>query len=45
VVWNDTVEQPVAVRYGWADTDESSFGNAEGLPAASFSTDSELRFE
>lgn len=40
VVWNETVNQPVAVRYAWGDADESSFGNKDGLPASSFRTDS-----
>lgn len=39
VVSSTTVSKPVAVRYAWGDADESSFGNAEGLPAASFRTD------
>jgi len=39
VVSSNAVRQPVAVRYGWADTDESSFGNGAGLPAPSFRTD------
>ncbi len=39
VVGSTAVPQPVAVRYGWGDTDESSFGNRAGLPAASFRTD------
>ncbi|HXF10125.1 MAG TPA: hypothetical protein VN625_05020, partial [Desulfuromonadaceae bacterium] len=39
VVSSDAVRVPVAVRYGWSDTDESSFGNQAGLPAASFRTD------
>lgn len=30
---------PVSVRYAWGDADESSFGNREGLPAASFRAD------
>lgn len=39
VVSNPEVKRPAAVRYAWADTDESSFGNKEGLPASSFRTD------
>lgn len=39
IVFGDLVKQPVAVRYGWGDTDESSFSNQEGLPASSFRTD------
>ena len=40
VVWNDTISQPVAVRYAWADNPESAnLFNAEGLPASPFRTD------
>ncbi len=40
VVWNDTVENPVAVRYAWADNpDTADLYNREGLPAAPFRTD------
>ena len=39
LVSSPAVPHPVAVRYGWNDTDESSFGNVAGLPAASFRTD------
>jgi len=42
LVSNGTLSRPVAVRYGWNDTDESSFGNREGLPAASFQTDAPI---
>ena len=34
------VATPVAVRYGWSNTAEPNLGNAEGLPASSFCTDS-----
>ena len=40
VVYSDMVEQPVAVRYGWADNpDDLNLYNAEGLPASPFRTD------
>jgi len=40
VVSSDKVKQPVAVRYGWADAPEVNLYNKEGLPAATFRTDS-----
>jgi sialate O-acetylesterase len=33
------VEEPVAVRYGWADNPECNLYNKEGLPALPFRTD------
>jgi len=40
MVWNDSVSQPVAVRYGWADNpDGANLFNKEGLPASPFRTD------
>jgi sialate O-acetylesterase len=39
VVWNDTVTQPLAVRYGWADNPEVNLYNSAGLPASPFRTD------
>jgi sialate O-acetylesterase len=33
------VEEPVAVRYAWADNPEVSLFNKAGLPAAPFRTD------
>jgi sialate O-acetylesterase len=40
VVYNDSVGNPVAVRFGWADdaADDNLF-NKEGFPASSFRTD------
>lgn len=38
IVRNDAVASPVAVRYGWHDTAESSLFNRAGLPASSFSS-------
>ncbi len=39
VVQSDKVAKPAAVRFGWQDTAEPNFCNAEGLPASSFRTD------
>lgn len=40
IVWNDTITNPVAVRYAWADNpDGANLYNKEGLPAAPFRTD------
>ena len=40
VVWNDSIANPVAVRYAWADDPEgANLYNAEGLPASPFRTD------
>ncbi|RPI04113.1 MAG: sialate O-acetylesterase [Ignavibacteriae bacterium] len=40
VVWNDTLMNPVAVRYAWADNPEgANLYNKEGLPASPFRTD------
>ncbi len=40
LVWSDTIERPVAVRYAWADNPEgSNLYNSEGLPASPFRTD------
>ncbi|MDR0620161.1 MAG: sialate O-acetylesterase [Bacteroidales bacterium] len=39
VVWNDTVNIPVSVRYAWADNPQyANLYNAEGLPAVPFRT-------
>jgi sialate O-acetylesterase len=43
VVWSDAISKPTAVRYAWGDANESSFGNREALPAASFRTDAAVR--
>ncbi len=41
VVFSDEIEEPVAVRYGWADNpDDLNLYNKEGLPAIPFRTDS-----
>lgn len=39
LVTSQTVSQPVAVRYGWGNTDEPNLMNKEGLPSSSFRTD------
>jgi sialate O-acetylesterase len=37
IVWNDEIEDPVYVRYAWADNPEgANLYNAEGLPASPF---------
>lgn len=38
-VWNDEVEFPVAVRYGWADNPTCTLQTADGLHLAPFRTD------
>lgn len=41
VVWNDDVQNPMYVRYAWADNPENpNLFNKEGLPASPFTTDS-----
>ncbi len=40
VVWSDTLSDPVAVRYAWADNPRgANLYNKEGLPASPFRTD------
>jgi sialate O-acetylesterase len=40
VVWHDTIKQPVAVRYAWADNPQGcNLYNRDGLPASPFRTD------
>lgn len=40
VVWSDRVDDPLAVRYAWADNpDRANLYNREGLPAVPFRTD------
>jgi len=39
VVFNDTVPQPVAVRYDWKDRPDGNLYNKENLPAIPFRTD------
>ncbi len=40
LVHSDSVPHPVAVRYAWADNPDCNLGNANGLPASPFRTDS-----
>jgi sialate O-acetylesterase len=41
IVWNDSVSNPVYVRYAWADNPVNpNLFNKEGLPASPFRTDS-----
>ena len=40
IVYSDKVDEPVSVRYGWADNpDDVNLYNLEGLPASPFRTD------
>lgn len=40
IVWSDEVDNPVAVRYAWANNpDKAKLVNKEGLPASPFRTD------
>lgn len=40
VVWSDEVDNPIAVRYAWADNPEgANLYNEEGLPTSPFRTD------
>ncbi len=39
VVWSDSVADPVAVRYAWANNPTCNLWNGAGFPAASFRTD------
>lgn len=39
LVWAETVDQPVAVRFGWHEEAEPNLSNKEGLPASPFRTD------
>lgn len=40
LVWAEGVEEPVAVRYAWADNpEEANLYNKEGLPASPFTTE------
>ena len=43
VVWSDSIAQPTAVRYGWAENPQwANLYNKEGLPASPFRTDEDL---
>jgi sialate O-acetylesterase len=39
VVRSDAVQEPAAVRYGWADWTPANLYNGAGLPASPFRTD------
>ena len=39
MVWNDSVKDPVSVRYAFKNWAEGSLFNVQGLPASSFRTD------
>lgn len=39
VVWSETVNNPIAVRYCWSNTAELNLYNSAGLPASPFRTD------
>jgi sialate O-acetylesterase len=42
IVWNDNINNPVAIRYAWSDNPEgANLYNKEGLPASPFRTDNE----
>jgi sialate O-acetylesterase len=40
IVWNEEIENPVQVRYAWADNPRgANLYNKEGLPASPFQTE------
>lgn len=39
IVWNDSVKNPVVVRYDWADNPDGNLKNKIGLPASPFTTE------
>lgn len=39
IVWNDSVSNPISVRYNWADNPEGNLRNKTGLPASPFTTE------
>jgi len=40
IVWSESIEHPVTVRYAWADNPEgANLYNKDGLPASPFTTD------
>jgi sialate O-acetylesterase len=43
VVFNESVQEPVSVRYDWSNTPDGNLYNKEGLPAFPFRTDSAQR--
>jgi sialate O-acetylesterase len=43
VVWNENVKKPLYVRYSYKNGSGASLFNSEGLPAPTFSTESEIK--
>jgi sialate O-acetylesterase len=39
IVWSDQIQEPIAVRYAWADNPECNLYNKADLPASPFRTD------
>ncbi|MDQ0064838.1 sialate O-acetylesterase [Chryseobacterium lathyri] len=39
LVWNDTISNPVSVRYDWSDNPDGNLKNKSGLPASPFTTE------
>lgn len=39
IVWNDEIQEPVAVRYAWANNPVANLYSRQGLPATPFRTD------
>lgn len=39
IVWNDTISNPLSVRYDWADNPDGNLKNKTGLPASPFTTE------
>jgi sialate O-acetylesterase len=39
IVYNDSVKNPIAVRYAWTNAAVATLFNKEGLPASTFRTD------
>ncbi|ROH99504.1 sialate O-acetylesterase [Chryseobacterium daecheongense] len=39
IVWNDQIDNPVNVRYDWADNPDGNLKNKNGLPASPFTTE------
>ncbi len=38
LVWNDRIDHPITVRFGWHELAAPNLGNKEGLPASPFRT-------
>ncbi|GAA4160453.1 sialate O-acetylesterase [Chryseobacterium ginsenosidimutans] len=39
IVWNETISNPISVRYDWADNPDGNLKNKTGLPASPFTTE------